>query len=171
MNLWPTNPKDRKSATLVMIVVALLIAGFATRCRAADDPYIQFGAGSTIMRGETTALDLSVVYPDAAPGDADYAVGITFVGQSSLYGESQRPNFMWRAEIIDGFGRFDVGLGVVYIQNSDIYNSCGANFTLSLAYRLVKLPLTMVVRHFSNGGTCSPNKGRDMVFLAYRFKP
>lgn len=162
----PFNPGKRGTQIAVSIVVVLLLAGLATTCRA--DSYIQFGAGSTIARGETSALDLSVVYPDGLPGDADLQVGMTLIGESTLYGIDMPPQIMWRAQIVEGFGRFDVGLGAAWVRNTDIYNCSGPSFVLSLGYRF-KFPVTAFVQHFSNAGSCRPNKGRDMAFLAWRF--
>lgn len=164
----PFNPGDKKVQAAVGLVIVLLLAGFATTCHGAE-PYAQFGYGRTLVKGETDALDLSIRYPDAGPGDADYAFGVTFIGPSILYGQDQRGNFAWRAEIIDGFGRFDVGLGLAVMQNEDIYNSGRMQFTLSLGYRFQRIPITVGIRHFSNGSTDRPNKGRDVAFVAWRF--
>jgi hypothetical protein len=166
--LWPTNGGNTKTQVLVAVLVLLLVAGLATLARSAE-PVAQFSAGRAVMRGETTAMDISVTYPQAGPGDSSYSFGVTFIGGSVHYGRAQRQQFAWRGELIDGFGRFDVGLGIAYVQNDDIYNSCHANFTLSLGYRFRGLPVTVGVRHFSNGGTCSPNVGRDLLLVGWRF--
>lgn len=151
----------------VLFLLALLVCGFATRCHAADS-YMQMGVGSTIIRGQTAAVDLAVVYPEAIGNDTAVEVGATFIGASQLNGD-QRQNFALRAGVIDGFGRFDVGLGVAYLQNVDTYNGSNLNFSLMLAYRF-KVPITVSLRHFSNGGTRSPNKGRDMLLVAWQFR-
>lgn len=163
----PFNPDNRKSQIGVAIVLVLLIAAFATQCQA--ESYAQFGYGRTVSRGETGVLDLSIVWPDAGPKEADLAVGATFIGQSTLYGLPQRNQFAWYAQVIDGFKDFEVSLGVAYMQNEDIYNSCHLQFLLGLGYRFRTLPITARLQHFSNGSTCSPNKGRDMLVLAWRF--
>lgn len=166
--LIPFNPGNRKTQALVAIFLLLFIAALATRCHAAE-PYAQFGVGSTIIRGPASALDLSVVYPEAGPEDSDYALGITFVG-ASLYGTARQPGqFMIHGDMIDGFGPLDLGLGIAWLQNTDAYDGSHMNFSLSAAYRFHALPLTLVYRHFSNAGTAAPNVGRDSVFLAWRF--
>jgi hypothetical protein len=162
----PWNPTDRKTSLIVGAIVLLLIAGLATKCRA--ESFATFSLGAAPLRGQTSAADLSITYPQAGPGDSSYAVGVTFIGPSTLYGQYQKPNFAWRAELIDGFGKFDVGLGVAYMQNEDIYNSGHAQFTLALSYRFKYV--TVGIRHFSNGGTRTPNKGRDLAFIGWRFE-
>lgn len=164
----PFNPRNPKTQLLVAAVVLLLLAGLATMARA--DPYAQSSAGSAIVRGEAAAIDLAIVYPEAGPGDSSYAVGVTLIGESTFQGATQRNNFAWRAELVDGFGRFDVGIGVAVMQNEDAFNSCDLQFTLALGYRLRRWPVTVGLRHFSNSGTCSPNKGRDLLLVGWRFR-
>lgn len=163
----PFNPGKRNTQIAVAIVVVLFVAGLATTCR--GESYVQFGAGTTIARGETSALDLAIVYPDG-PADASLLVGATLIGESTLYGLDMPPQIMWRAQIIEGFGRFDVGLGAAWIRNTDIYNCSGPSFALSLGYRFKALPITVGANHFSNAGSCRPNKGRDFVAVSWRFK-
>lgn len=165
----PFNTGKKAVQIAVSIVIVTLVAALATQCAYAE-PYAQFGYGRTLLKGTADALDLSVRYPDAGPGDADYAVGVTFIGPSQLYGQDQPANFAWRAEVIDGFGYFDVGFGLAVMQNEDIYNSGRMNFVLSLGYRFQRLPITVTLRHFSNGSTSRPNKGRDALLIALRFE-
>lgn len=165
----PFNTGHKTVQIAVSVVILLLVASLATQCAHAAEPYTQFGYGRALLKGETDALDLSIRYPDAGPGDADYAIGVTFIGPSTLYGQDQPANFAWRAEVIDGFGRFDVGMGLAVMQNEDIFNSGRMQFTLSLGYRFKSVPLSITVRHFSNGSTSRPNKGRDVLYAAWRF--
>ena len=165
----PFNPRNPKTQLLVGIVLALFLAGAATTCRGAE-PVLQFGIGSAVIRGEAPALDLALVYPEAGPGDADYVLGVTLIGDSELYGQPQRNQVAWRAGVVEGFGRFDVGLGVARLQNEDAFNSCRLQFALSLGYRFVHWPVVVGLQHFSNSGTCSPNKGRDLLMVGWRFR-
>lgn len=164
----PFNTGDKPVQIAVAVVILLLVTALATQCAQAE-PYTQFGYGRAMLKGETDALDLSIRYPDAGPGDADYAVGVTFIGPSTLYGRDQPANFAWRAEVIDGFGRVDVGLGLAIMQNQDIYNSGKMQFVLSLGWRLKSIPVSFRLQHFSNGSTSRPNKGRDILFISYAF--
>lgn len=164
MNWLPFNQGNRKTQIGVLAVLILLIAAFCTDARA--ESYASFGAGSTIVRGEAPMVDLTITYPEAGPKDADYAIGVEFIGGSEFNG-TQPNQFAWRAEVLDGFGKFDVGLGVAYLQNIDTYNGSKTNFTLSLHYRFKNIRASL--RHYSNGGTVKPNKGRDMFYISYVF--
>lgn len=166
--LWPTNPGNRKAQIGVIVVIALVLAGLATQCRAAEG-YSQFAAGSTIVRGHASAVDLALVYPRIGISDAGAQVGVTFVSESTYKARNQRNQFMWHASLVDGFGNLDVMLGAAYLQNVDIYNGSHTNFMLGVQYRVQRLPVTIIYRHFSNGGTQTPNIGRDMVMIGWRF--
>lgn len=163
----PFNPGKPMVQLAVGALVLLFIVAAATTCHGAE-ARVEFGAGSTVARGETGVLDLAVAMPKAVK-DADFVVGVTFVGQSTYADQPQRNNFMWRAELRDGFGPLGVSLGAAFIQNEDRYNSCDVNFTLGLHYLIRPLGMQLTARHFSNGGTCSPNLGRDMLLLIKRF--
>jgi hypothetical protein len=171
-DLWPTNQDKPATKWLVIGLVTLLVVALATNCaRAGDGPaYTQLGLGSTIVRGPAPVVDLSFVYPRAAPGDAALEVGATFVGASTLRDEFQRNNFALRAAIVDGLGPIEVGLGVAYLQNVDTYNGSHLNFVLILGYKFKRWPVTIRLdQHFSNGGTQAPNKGRDITLGIWRF--
>lgn len=163
----PFNP-GKKVGYAVAAVILLLLTAFATRCAQGADNYMQFGAGSAIVRGATPSISITAVFPDKIR-DTDIEVGATFLGESSFREQVQRNNFAWRATLVDGFGHFQVGLGAAYLQNTDEYNGSQLNFHLMLGYRFEKIPLSVRVEHFSNGGTRMPNRGRDMLLVYYRF--
>jgi hypothetical protein len=163
----PWNP-GKKAAYAVTALLILLAVGFCTTARSAEPPHVQMAVGSTVVRGTTPAVSVNVVYPGRV-GDASYEFGATFIGESSFRDVLQRNNFALHAGIVDGFGRFDVGLGVAYLQNTDEYNGSNLNFQLLLGYRFKSLPLTVRLQHFSNGSTKMPNRGRDMLLFFYRF--
>ncbi len=166
----PWNRGNAKTQVGVAIVVVLLLIALATpRCAKAEESYSQFGVGSTYIRGQAPVIDLAYVYPDAGPKDANLEVGATFIGASTFKGQFQQNNFALRAALVDGLGRFRVGLGVAYLQNVDTYNGSHLNFNLILGYDVKTLPITIRVHHFSNGGTQPPNKGRDMLIVYWRF--
>lgn len=160
------NP--RASQVLSAIFLLLAIAGLATTCRAGETQ-TQFGMGSTYARSPTPVLDLAVTTTLGAPGDARWQYGLTLVGSSTYMDREQGNQAALSAMLVDGFGRFDVGLGVAFVQNLDIYNGSHANFSLMLAYRFQRLPITIAIRHWSNAGTKYPNLGRDFAILSWRF--
>lgn len=165
-DLIPFNRGNRKTQLGVALFVILFTLALARWARA-DEPYVQMGVGSAIVRGEAPLLDLSIVYPGKAPRGADYTFGVTLIGESDYGDRHQRGQIAWRAQLVDGFGKFDLGLGAAYLQNEDIYNSCHLEFSLSAAYRFKWGTLEYL--HFSNAGTCMPNVGRDLLFWAHRF--
>lgn len=165
----PFNPGNWKVQIGVGLVLVLLFTAFATNCRADEtSPYVQLGMGSAIVRGPAPVLDLTVVYPHRVK-DASYEFGTTLIAESSFREVQQRNNFAFHASIVDGFGRFDVGLGAAYLQNTDEYNGSNLNFHLILQYQVKTIPVTLRWQHFSNAGTRLPNRGRDMLIAYWRF--
>lgn len=158
------NP--RASQIISFLFVVLLVAAWATKCHGAD---LQFGIGSTISRGETPVLDVAVTTRRGAPLDANWQFGLTLIG-SSTYGEVEQPNqAALSALLVDGFGPLEIGLGVAFLQNTDVYNGSHGNFALQIAYRFKRWPVTLTVRHWSNAGTVQPNLGRDFALVSWRF--
>ncbi len=160
----PFNPGSWKTQLGVGLVLILLFSALATKCRAAEPAYMQGGVGSAVVRGPAPVIDVTIVYPNRVK-DASYELGATLIGESSFRDANQRNNFALHASIVDGLGRFDVGLGAAYLQNTDEYNGSHLNFHLLLQYRFRRWPVVARWQHFSNAGTQSPNRGRDMALL------
>lgn len=172
MKWLPFNQGSTKTQIGVAILLGLFILALATKCSAGDGKaYSQVFVGTTTIRGQAPVIDLSFVYPKAAPGDAELEVGATFIGESDYRGSHQQNNFALRTTIVEKLWRFDVGLGAAYLQNTDTYNGSNLNFNLLLGYRFKHWPMSLRPEfHFSNGGTRSPNKGRDLFMLGVRFE-
>lgn len=168
MKWLPFNQGNRKTQAGVAVVLLLLVASFFTKCAHAEESYVQMGIGSTVVRGPAPAIDLQLVYPDAGPADARVEIGTTFIGGSSFHGNYQQNNFALSAAIVDGLGPLEVGIGASYLQNVDTYNGSHVNFKLILGYRGERWGVRWA--HFSNGGTVSPNKGRDMIICYWKFR-
>lgn len=149
------------------LVLILLITAFATQCAHSEESYVQMGAGSTVIRGQAPVIDLQLVYPDLGPKDARVEFGATFIGSSDLRGDAQPNNFAFSAAVVDSLGHLDVGLGAVYLQNTDTYNGSHANFKLILGYTFDRISVRWT--HFSNGSTRMPNKGRDLICVNWKF--
>jgi len=158
------NPRPVVYGISVFVLAA--IAAFGSRCRA--EPIFQVEAGAAIIRGQAEVLGLTVLWPEAGPKDADFSLGLELIG-SSRYGAREQPNQVGlQVQMVDGFGRFDIGLGIVFLQNTDAYNGSRANFSLLAGYRFTDR-LSLIVRHWSNAGTTDHNLGRDRLLLTWRF--
>ena len=158
-----SNPGKAQLGILVFIL--LLLGGFATQCRA--EPVMQFEGGSTIVRGYTPAIGLTIIWPEAGPLDADFQCGIQLVGTSEY--RSDNPNqAAVQCLVVDGYKKLDLGIGVVALQNTDDYNGSHANFSLMAGYRFTD-KFGVIYRHWSNAGSVDPNLGRDMLLVTYRF--
>lgn len=162
----PFNQGNRKTQLLVSLIILLMLAALATAARAGES-YASFGVGTSIVRGQAEMLSLDLTFPQAGPKDADFRTGIVLIGASEFRKNPEPSQAAGYVELVDGFKKCDVGVGVAYLQNTDEYNGSNANFTLSLACRYKALRATL--RHFSNAGTKMPNRGRDMLYLSYVF--
>lgn len=163
---------DWKVALGVGVVVALLLAALVVpRCHAAplDAPYVQFSAGSAVVRGQAPVLDLTFTEPAPQLRKAYWQESLTVIGTSTFRGQNVPNNFVARGLFVDGFGDFDVGLGLSWMQNPAPYNGSAVNFNLQLAYRL-PFGATLTYTHLSNAGTKLPNLGRDIVLVGWRFR-
>jgi Lipid A 3-O-deacylase (PagL) len=158
---------------VVILIILLLLGMIWPKAHAAeaplDAPYVQFGVGAAVVRGETEAIDLTFTQPASVLRNAYWQESLTVIGTSTFQGKDVPNNFAARALFVDGFGRFDVGLGLSWMQNPGPYNGGNINFNLQLAYRFVFLPLTLTYTHMSDAGSKLPNYGRDIVLLGWRF--
>lgn len=163
------NPKGAVIA--IALFLALLLAAFATPCRSET---LTFEAGRAVIHGETPVMALSVKFtgPSHAEADfveahlldTDYEFSMVLVGANGA-----NPNQIGaQAQIVDGFGKFDLGLGGAYLQNTDQWNGSHLNFSLMMRYRFTE-HWSLNYRHWSNAGTKAPNIGRDMLLMGYRF--
>lgn len=162
-----------KTTIAVLALIALLALGLIIpQCHAAesplDAPYVQLSGGAAIIRGYTPVLDLTFTEPATVLRGAYWQESLTVIGESTYNGNPVPNNFAARALFVDGFGAFDVGLGLAWIQNPAPYNGSPVNFNLQLAYRLA-LGATLTYTHMSNAGSRLPNLGRDIVLIGWRF--
>lgn len=134
-----------------------------------DAPYVQLSGGAAVIRGVTPVLDLTFTEPASQLRHAYWQESLTAIGTSTYNGKPVPNNFILRGLFVDGFGRFDVGLGVSWMQNPAPYNGSAFNANLQLAYRL-GLGATLTYTHLSNAGSRLPNLGRDILLIGWRFK-
>jgi hypothetical protein len=129
---------------------------------------VQISGGYKIIRGYTPALDLTFTEPAPQLRNAYWQESLTVIGESDFRGQHVPNNFAARVLFVDGFGRFDVGLGLAFVDNPKPYNGQAINFALQLAYRF-KMGSTLTYAHISDAGTRLPNLGTDIVMIGWRF--
>ena len=158
------NPK--RVTYLIAAFVLVFIAALATRCHAAEGDWLTFSAGHALTRAEATVADLAYAHPRWV-GDAGYELGLTLIGSSAFRNRPFDGNIAVHAQIMDGFGPVDIGIGAAYLQHTDVINGSNLNFFLSLGVHYKRLQVRY--NHISNAGTTAPNIGRDMLLVGWRF--
>lgn len=153
---------------VLFIFVVLFIAWMAIGKRAWGDTVIQASSGIAVIRGEAPALNIAWDIPAWHGGDA-LRPSMTLIGHSSFKGTEYPNNYAFSLQYMTGFKHFDIGLGPSWIQNPRPYNGSNVNFNLMFGYRFTRLPVTLWYSHFSCGGACSPNYGRDLALVGWRF--
>ena len=162
-----TNVKFAVGTFLIIFVLGIAL----NKCHAEvdDAPYIQVDAGSTIVRGVAPVIDFTLTEPAPQLTGAFFQESLTVIGSSRFDGHNVPNNYLIRALFVDGFGHFDTGLGLCYVDNPSPYNGQSLNFNLQLDYRFTTWPITLTYTHCSDAGTRLPNLGRDLVMVGWRF--
>lgn len=158
------NPK--KAILLIAVFLALILAAFATTCRSAE---LNFESGASVMHGHPVTIGLSVDFAhqyDVGVDAQDFNFQCGVLLKASARGNPN--NIGVQCLVVDGFGRFDLGIGPAYLQNTDSLNGSHLNFSLLARYRFTN-QISLVYRHWSNAGTKMPNVGSDMTFIAFTF--
>jgi len=83
-------------------------------------------------------------------------------------------NIVVHAQRLVTYRAVTLGLGVAHWQHTSRILGDTLTFSLFLAYKRPEkwwgwLPNDIRFRHFSNGGTASPNAGQDLLLLGWRF--
>lgn len=180
----PFNLSPGAIAGVLFLILLILIGLFVGKANAAvfdEKPYVQFNVGATAFRGSTTAFGLDIVEPTNLVKGSDIIVGMFALGRSTWFKcplENGKPqcesNLVWRVIFEDtvygnSFGAVRAGIGGSYMTNPLPYNGGRVNANLQLAYEFYKIPLTLTYTHFSCGGSCYPNYGRDLLLVGWRF--
>jgi hypothetical protein len=154
---------NNKTKWIIYLFVAAFIAALAWHQSRAAEPGLTVSAGTTIIRGMAPVIDLDWRWKAPQSEDANWETGITMYGSTTYYGKEQPNNFFPYVRYVDGFGKMDIGLGLCYLQNTDVYNGSKMNFSLMLGYRIKHWSIKY--QHTSNAGSKAPNLGRDFLLL------
>jgi hypothetical protein len=159
-----------KLMIVLFIFVALFIAYMilGKRTWGAESMQIQASSGAAVIRGTAPALNIAWDIPSGHGGDAVRA-SMTLIGHSTFNGTDYPNNYAFSVQYVTGLGHFDIGLGPSWMQNPRPYNGSNVNFNLMFGYRFTRLPVTLWYSHFSCGGACTPNYGRDLALIGWRF--
>lgn len=151
-----------------LTAAVLLVLGMAVASPDADAADLRLNAGGATLKGGTATVGARAVFPDALAGKADFEFGVQLL-DSSRYRSFAQPNqAMITTQGVKDFHFVEVGFGVAYLWNDDIYNSGRFNFISSARFHLSKR-LDVEWMHVSNAGIRKPNRGRDMAVLSYQF--
>ena len=157
----------------ICVFLAIFVLGLAlARCHAAeavDAPYVQFSGGATVVRGSTQVIDITFTEPAIQLQHAFWQESLMVIGASTFQGQYVPNSFVVRGGFCPGFGRFDICLGVGWIQNYLPYNGEHFNANLQLDYRFERLPVTVTYTHLSDAGSTPNNLGRDILLVGWRF--
>lgn len=155
-NKWP----------VVVVVTIFVLAALFLYSRESRGSDLSFEAGSAIVRGETPVVGLAVNFPRAGPVNTDYEVGFLLSGTSTER-ESNPNAFTLYGLLVDGWKNFEMGMGFAYTTVEWEY-TCQTTFALMARWRFTDR-IAVQARHFSSGGSCDPNAGRDFLTASWRF--
>ena len=80
-----------------------------------------------------------------------------------------RENIFVSAQRIVTFNRCELGIGPAYFSNTN--RALGKQFTIGLSAGChISKKLSLVIRHYSNAGSGTPNLGQDALMIRYSFK-
>lgn len=157
-----------KKAVLYAIIafVIALVSLFAIQARA--EQTLELEAGYAMLRGETPTLGFNIACKECGPVRTDYEFGFELMGASEYYRDN--PNVIQlHAQLVDGWKKFEMGLGFYYL-NQPVEYTCEFGFHLLARYRFNDR-IAMQWRHSSSAGSCVPNAGRDLLTFAIRLGP
>lgn len=162
--LWKSLfPHDKKVRYVLTAFVVLILLAAATQCRASS---FAFEGGVQYLRGPAASVAASVV--TQGPGDSSIESGLMLVG--SVDTEDRMHDGVMGAQVlyVDGFGRFDLGLGLAYMNRQHENLGSNLNFAMLVRYRFTERWF-VAVRHWSNAGTTPNNTGLDVINIGRRF--
>lgn len=162
MNRLFRNPKGAVYGIAAFVIILIVL--WSVKARA--DQTFAIELGSAMVRGETPVLGLTIACKECGPVRTDYEFGFDLIGESSHYRDN--PNVIQvRAQLVDGWRRFEAGIGFYY-QNVPTEYVCQFGFHLLARFKFGER-IAMQWRHSSSGSSCTPNVGRDLLTIGWRF--
>lgn len=160
------NPKVR---WLILLFVLLLLAGI--RYARADEIHLETGVSALHGYGPY----LSLVYrfnPPLAPSGISFETGLQMWGQTTPYeGQNVPNNWAPFTGMNAAVGPVAIGLGLAYLQRTDVLDGTHTNLALKLAWEpRWGLFSGIVIRHISNAGTSDHNIGRNAIAIDWRLR-
>jgi len=156
------NSKPAVYGILAFVLVLLVL--WSVHARA--DQALTLEAGSAMIRGETPTVGVTVNCGRCGPINTDYEFGFDLIAESTHY--RYNPNVIQvRAQLVDGYKRFEAGIGFYY-QNVPTEYVCQFGFHLMTRFRISDR-IALQWRHSSSAASCTPNAGRDLLTLGWSF--
>jgi hypothetical protein len=151
---------------VVGIVIFLVLFVFLLNKEARSEE-VYFDAGSAVIRGFTPTIGLNIAWKEEGPKKTDYELGFKLIGDSEFKGEDQSNQFVVHGMLVDGWKNAEMGIGFAYFNVKTEYN-CQFTFSMLGRYRFTDR-IHAQWQHFSTAGSCTPNYGRDLLTLGWRF--
>jgi len=165
-------PFSIKKSAAITVIGFLLILILMISCEDAEAETI-IEAGTTYLSGHHSEGRV-IMFNERFAGKYDIGVGI--IGDQTCYncGPVQVPdlpvstNMVLQAQRIASWKPLEAGFGVAFWQNTN--RALGSRFTFGLMLKVrAWRKLYVGGRHYSNGGSSSPNMGQDLVTLSWKF--
>jgi hypothetical protein len=161
MDLWRSLfPHAQAVRWILSGFVLAIIAAWATTCRGSE---LAFEGGVQYLRGPAATIAVNVIVP--GPKDASVEAGLFLVG---LAPSGQTGVMGGQVLVVDGFGKFDLGIGLAYMNREHEQLGTQLNFALLARYWFAD-NWYVTLRHFSNAGTTQENVGIDLLLVGKRF--
>ena len=152
-----------KKLRIVIYIIVIAFLAFIAWDSRADEPIASFTGGYAALRGGTPAIGINVRWPESGPGTSDWEIGLLRTGSSAHYRDN-RPVSTVYGMLVGHAGMFDLGLGLAHHESDPTWEyTCADTYVLAAGLRWQWLRARWY--HFSSGGSCIPNAGRDIPML------
>ena len=176
------NPfnNDKPAIYFIWAFIIAFIVLLALTSRAEAETEFEYGA--TFVHGKYS--DGSAIF-FSETWDGKYLIGLGLIGDQEGTWTFWRPvslghevpikevvtmgsNMLVHAQRLVTYKKVTLGLGVAKWQHTNKLIGDELGFSLSIRVRLGN-NIGLSYRHFSNGGTATPNTGQDILLIGYRF--